>query len=101
MKIDDAGVSEKMTLEQVRDRIKHLEQSMESARITAAEFRQWSDAIESALVPRVVSMEGLVAMGRVIASNAGENWDNIGEFAQNIILDTQRSALEAFERNRK
>lgn len=49
----------------------------------------------------VVSDAGLVAMGRIIAQRAGEDWDNIGGFAQQIIIETQRAALEAYERNRK
>ena len=107
-------MSEKMTLAYVRDRLrsecarveedenKYPECAYHTPAWLLGDLADELDAIiESAIAPRVVSMEGLVAMGRVIAANAGEDWDNIGEFAQNIILDTQRAALEAFVENRK
>ena len=86
--------SEKMTLEQVRDRIKHLEQSMESARITATEFHQWHASVESALAPRVVTDEDVVDALCV--------WDAspiTGNETDDAIA--MRDALEAYERNRK
>lgn len=45
----------------------------------------------------MISPDALVSMGRVIAERAGTNWDNIGEFSQQVIMDTQRAALEASE----
>lgn len=37
----------------------------------------------------------VLAMARVVAERAGENFDLIGDFAQSVLLDTQRAALEA------
>lgn len=42
-----------------------------------------------------VTDDVLIRMGRVIAQRAGESWDDIGEFAQQTIKDTQRAALLA------
>ncbi|MES2346997.1 MAG: hypothetical protein V4641_05435 [Pseudomonadota bacterium] len=43
----------------------------------------------------VVTDANLIAMGRVIARRAGESWDAIGDFAQQVIKETQIAALEA------
>ncbi len=45
--------------------------------------------------PVKVTEAQIVAAGRVVAERAGEDWDAIGDFAREVIADTQRAALTA------
>lgn len=43
----------------------------------------------------LVSEERVELAARIVCQRAGESWDQIGEFAQGAIKDTQRAALQA------
>lgn len=84
-----AEFHEQVRLENVERRDKLADKSADMLRDYAALLRERESARAA------VTDEMLVAMGRVIANRAGEDWDNIGDFAQQTIKDTQRAALEA------
>lgn len=56
---------------------------------------RYAYAYEVAQPQVAVSDAAVLRAARVIAKRAGEDFDNIGEFAQSIIMETQREAITA------
>lgn len=56
----------------------------------------WNDALDAVAKHGLpAGTDAAIAAGRIVAERAGENWDDIGEFAQQVIIETQQAAFAA------